>query len=191
MPARRGAGPPTGAGQDTGRPLCDDGGILRRAGCAGAAAYRSPGPESRAIAVLPFVNSSADPENEYFSDGMTDELITALTKVEGLQVASRTSVFALKNAAGGRPCSRCPAQRLGSARGHRSESGQPDSHHGPADQRCGRADALVGALRSRDGGRICHSGRDRRDHRANSALNASRRARRSDAGALHRERAGV
>jgi serine/threonine-protein kinase len=53
--------------------------------------------ESRAIAVLPFVNSSADPENEYFSDGMTDELITALSKVEGLQVASRTSVFALKN----------------------------------------------------------------------------------------------
>jgi eukaryotic-like serine/threonine-protein kinase len=58
----------------------------------------SLGPESRAIAVLPFVNSSADPDNEYFSDGITDELITALTKVEGLRVASRTSVFALKNA---------------------------------------------------------------------------------------------
>jgi eukaryotic-like serine/threonine-protein kinase len=55
-----------------------------------------PGSDARAIAVLPFVNASADPENEYFSDGITDELITALTKVEGLQVASRTSVFALK-----------------------------------------------------------------------------------------------
>ena len=54
--------------------------------------------DARAIAVLPFVNASADPENEYFSDGITDELITALTKVEGLQVASRTSVFALKGA---------------------------------------------------------------------------------------------
>src|SRR3954464_5784367 len=53
--------------------------------------------QSRAIAVLPFVNASPDPENEYFSDGMTDELITALTKVEGLHVASRTSVFALKH----------------------------------------------------------------------------------------------
>jgi serine/threonine-protein kinase len=53
--------------------------------------------DRRSIAVLPFINSSADPENEYFSDGMTDELITALSKVEGLQVASRTSVFALKN----------------------------------------------------------------------------------------------
>jgi eukaryotic-like serine/threonine-protein kinase len=55
------------------------------------------GQESRAIAVLPFVNASPDPENEYFSDGMTDELINALSKVEGLYVASRTSVFALKN----------------------------------------------------------------------------------------------
>jgi eukaryotic-like serine/threonine-protein kinase len=55
------------------------------------------GGESRAIAVLPFLNSSPDPENEYFSDGITEELITALTKVEGLRVASRTSVFALKN----------------------------------------------------------------------------------------------
>jgi serine/threonine-protein kinase len=54
------------------------------------------GGDAGAIAVLPFVNASADPENEYFSDGITEELITALTKVEGLHVASRTSVFALK-----------------------------------------------------------------------------------------------
>jgi TolB-like protein len=48
------------------------------------------------LAVLPFVNMSADPENEYFSDGITEELLNALTKVEGLQVTSRTSVFAFK-----------------------------------------------------------------------------------------------
>ena len=52
--------------------------------------------EARTIAVLPFVNASGDPENEYLSDGITDELIHALGKVEGLNVASRTSVFALK-----------------------------------------------------------------------------------------------
>jgi serine/threonine protein kinase/tetratricopeptide (TPR) repeat protein len=48
------------------------------------------------VAVLPFANMSADPENEYFSDGITEELINALSKLAGLQVASRTSSFALK-----------------------------------------------------------------------------------------------
>ena len=50
----------------------------------------------RAVAVLPFVNTSPDPDNEYFSDGITDELINALAKVDRLQVVSRTSAFALK-----------------------------------------------------------------------------------------------
>ena len=48
------------------------------------------------IAVLPFVNMSGDAENEYFSDGITEEIITALTKVDGLMVTSRTSAFVFK-----------------------------------------------------------------------------------------------
>ncbi len=51
---------------------------------------------SNRLAVLPFVNMSADPENEYFSDGITEELLNALTRVDGLQVTSRTSAFAFK-----------------------------------------------------------------------------------------------
>ncbi len=51
---------------------------------------------AKAIAVLPLANRSADPENEYFSDGMTEEIINALAKVPGLQVASRSSCFAFK-----------------------------------------------------------------------------------------------
>jgi serine/threonine protein kinase len=52
--------------------------------------------EPKAIAVLPFANMSPDPENEYFSDGMTEEIINALAKVPGVQVASRSSSFAFK-----------------------------------------------------------------------------------------------
>jgi adenylate cyclase len=48
------------------------------------------------IAVLPFVNVSNDPDNEYFSDGITEELINALCKIEGLQVTCRTSAFSFK-----------------------------------------------------------------------------------------------
>ncbi len=51
----------------------------------------------RSVAVLPFVNMSPDPENEFFSDGITEELINALTRVNGLQVTARTSSFAFKN----------------------------------------------------------------------------------------------
>ena len=50
----------------------------------------------RSIAVLPFINATSDASNEYLSDGLTDELISALANVDGLRVASRTSVFALK-----------------------------------------------------------------------------------------------
>ena len=50
----------------------------------------------RSIAVLPFVNMSADPENEYFTDGVAEEIINALSKVQALRVASRTSSFAFK-----------------------------------------------------------------------------------------------
>ena len=50
----------------------------------------------KSIAVMPFVNMSADPEQEYFSDGMTEEILNALAKVPKLEVTARTSVFSLK-----------------------------------------------------------------------------------------------
>jgi hypothetical protein len=50
----------------------------------------------KSIAVLPFLNMSADPENEYFSDGISEEILNALTRVEGLQVTARSSSFFLK-----------------------------------------------------------------------------------------------
>jgi serine/threonine protein kinase/Tfp pilus assembly protein PilF len=62
---------------------------------ASAAAAAAASAEA-SIAVLPFRNLSADREAEYFSDGMTEEIITALSKIESLHVASRTSAFAFK-----------------------------------------------------------------------------------------------
>jgi TolB-like protein/Flp pilus assembly protein TadD len=50
----------------------------------------------KSIAVLAFVNMSNDPDNEYFSDGIAEEIINTLTKVKALRVASRTSAFAFK-----------------------------------------------------------------------------------------------
>ena len=58
------------------------------------------GPGARdydSIAVLPFANMSGDPDNEYFSDGLAEELINALAGVEDLKVAGRTSSFALRD----------------------------------------------------------------------------------------------
>ncbi|UCC84285.1 MAG: hypothetical protein JSW46_04975 [Gemmatimonadota bacterium] len=52
--------------------------------------------EAKSIAVLPFANLSDDPENEYFSDGMTEEIINALAQLRDLRVAARTSCFAFK-----------------------------------------------------------------------------------------------
>jgi TolB-like protein len=62
-----------------------------------AAAESRVGADESSIVVLPFANLSAQPENEYFSDGLTGELIHALTKVEGLRVVAWNSAAQLKS----------------------------------------------------------------------------------------------
>jgi adenylate cyclase len=59
-------------------------------------ARASDTPEEKSIAVLPFVNMSSDPEQEYFSDGISEELLNQLVKLKGLHVAGRTSSFSFK-----------------------------------------------------------------------------------------------
>jgi TolB-like protein len=65
--------------------------------------WTAPGPVSElkpaaenSIAVLPFVNMSSDPEQEYFSDGITEEILNALAQIKSLKVAGRTSSFQFK-----------------------------------------------------------------------------------------------
>ena len=70
---------------------------------AGSAATRaSPGPslpDKPSIAVLPFANMSGDPEQEYFADGMVEEIITAFSRIRWLFVIARNSTFTYKGQA--------------------------------------------------------------------------------------------
>jgi len=68
-----------------------DGGASTSSAVAADAAKETP-----SIAVLPFVNRSRDEEDEYFADGLADELLAVLAKIKGLRVASRTSAFQFK-----------------------------------------------------------------------------------------------
>ncbi|HTS87746.1 MAG TPA: protein kinase [Gemmatimonadales bacterium] len=56
----------------------------------------APSPAGKSIAVLPFVDMSADRDQEYFCEGMAEEIINALTKIQALRVASRSSAFAFR-----------------------------------------------------------------------------------------------
>lgn len=78
-------------------------GILKRPAPPAAPPTLSPGaapavfaPPPHSIAVLPFVNMSGDKEQEYFSDGLTEELLNSLARINELQVAARTSAFSFK-----------------------------------------------------------------------------------------------
>jgi serine/threonine protein kinase len=68
----------------------------RESGRTTAAAGISALSRTRSLAVLPFTNMSADKENEYFCDGLSEELINALTHIQELRIAARTSAFAFK-----------------------------------------------------------------------------------------------
>ena len=68
----------------------------RRGSTSPSVAAKPSGPSQQSVAVLPFTNLSAAAEDEYFADGITEEIISVLARVPGLHVAARTSSFALK-----------------------------------------------------------------------------------------------
>ncbi len=89
-------------------------------------------PDTPSIAVLPFLNLSADPEQEYFTDGMVEDIIAALSRIRWLFVIARNSSFTYKGRCGRREaggprsgCALCAGRQ-------RAQSRQPRAHHRPA-----------------------------------------------------------
>ena len=98
------------------------------------------------IAVLPFLNLSSDKENEYFSDGLAEEIINALTRLENLRVTARTSAFAFRGA-------QQDIRQIGEtlqcgqrARRQRAQIRQPRAYQRAADRCGGGQQSLVGTL---------------------------------------------
>ena len=81
-------------------------------------------PEDKSIAVLPFLNESGDPKDEYFSDGLSEELIAALAQIRELKVIGRSSSFRFKNKKRGDQNDRRKAGRGHAARGHGAQTGE-------------------------------------------------------------------
>ena len=104
-----------------------------------------PVPETPSIVVLPFQNLSADPEQEYFSDGIVEEITTALSRFRSLFVISRNSAFTYKGRA-------VDARQVGRELGvrylleERPQGGQPGAHYRAADR--GRAQPICGRTAS-------------------------------------------
>ena len=122
----------------------------------------------RTIAVLPFTNATPHADNEYVSDGITEDLIHALAHVEGLQVSPRSSVFALK---GRHEDVRAVGALLGASAvldGKRPTRRRSIPDHRSTGRRDGRPVALVGALRPREPGHPRAAGRSGPEYRGHA-----------------------
>jgi adenylate cyclase len=90
-------------------------------------------PDNPSIAVLPFTNMSDDPGQEYFADGMVEEIITALSQIRWLFVIARNSTFTYKGRAVDVKAGRPRSGRALRAGGQRAQGARSRSHRGPVD----------------------------------------------------------
>ena len=121
--------------------------------------------DPNSIAVLPFANMSGKSDEDYFSDGMTEELLNVLAKVPQLKVVARTSVFQFKSKGGD---VREIGRKLGVTNiveGSVRRDGPRGAHHRAVGARGRRLSHLVGDLRSQTGASVRAAGRDRATHR--------------------------
>ena len=106
----------------------------------------SPAPTKPSIAVLPFANMSGDPEQEFFVDGLTEDIITALSRISALWVIARTSTFTYKGKSIGREADRPGAGRALRHGGQRPPCGRSPARDGAIDRCRHRPPRLGGAV---------------------------------------------
>jgi TolB-like protein/tetratricopeptide (TPR) repeat protein len=153
---------------------------LLAAGALGAVWTRWPRPADPdpSIVVLPFINLSADEDNEYFTDGLTEEIIARLASVPGLKVISRTSAMHYKGTK--RPLREIADAAQGRARSSRAASADRWSRVRISAQsdRCARPTTISGGeSRARAEGQLPRAGRDRARSRQEARGRAGREGR--------------
>ena len=116
---------------------------------------------AKSIAVLPFVNMSDDKANDYFSDGISEELLSLLAKIPQLQVTARTSSFAFKGKEIGDPGDRAHAACGARAGRLGAQGGQLGTDHGAVDQGRHRHAPVGADLRPQARRHLRDPGRDR------------------------------
>jgi hypothetical protein len=128
-------------------------------------------PPAHSIAVLPFVNMSGDPQQEYFSDGLAEELLNSLVRISELKVAAAFSLKG-KNVEAGDIARR--GERRHDPPRQCTPGGQTGSHHRPAGRCHEWLSPLVADLRSRAGQHLRSAGGHRHECRAAVVADAAR-----------------
>jgi DNA-binding winged helix-turn-helix (wHTH) protein len=118
-------------------------------------------PIPNSIAVLPFVDMSAEQDQEHFGDGIAEEILNLLTRVEGLKVIARTSSFSFKGRQVDIGDHRRAARRRPRARGQCPHRRQPGSRHRTTRGGRRQRPPLVGGLRAGAGRHLCRADGDR------------------------------
>ena len=129
-------------------------------------------PDKPSIAVLPFQNMSGDPEQEYFADGMVEDIITALSRMRWLFVIARNSSFTYKGRAVDVKQVGRELGRALRARRQRAQGGEPRAHHGTAHRCLDRRASLGGPLRRRARRHLRSAGSGDRERRGRDRAEA-------------------
>ena len=149
-------------------------GPTEQSGAARASAESKSEINAKSVAVLAFANLSDDKGSEYFSDGISEELLTVLQKIPGLHVAARTSAFSFKGKNATAQEIGAETRRGASGRGKCAQGRRRRAHRGPTHSGQHGRRAMVGKLHAQFEGCVRGPDRTRPDDRRTVARSAHR-----------------